>query len=593
MMLRTIPIGIRLAAIIFILLLSSTVLMAVFYRTAASVKDSGVTSSEEVMMQGQREKIKLGTETMATALGAALSGISDPRQQYDIISSHIKDYRFEEDQSGYYFTYKGTVIFMHPTLPQREGEDLGDTTDANGVYYVRELYAKARENGGFVSFVFPKPPADQNGNMPNEPKLAYVCYIPGTDIWISTGIYIDNVDAYKAELEENLAQSLNSRLYLILGIAAGILLVVLIPLCIFTLHSITRPLRDTVKAAEQMTSGDLKAALAVKGNDEITVLQNSFLRMSESLSALFATVKAKEAEALAGAEADKTAAEKIIRVAGQVETAATGMENTANSISRSVSGVKDGSNVQAERIQGILAAMEQLSAGVQRISGNAETAAGKSEESNNRVAEGVDMAKKSGEAMEALSVLAGTLTRNIGKLGEQSNVIGNIMNVITDIAAQINLLAMNASIEAAHAGESGKGFAVVAGEVRKLAEKTKAAAQEVEGSIKDMQSLAEINVSSMNEAMASISGVTGLSEKAALSLTEAGLTVRETMLQVQAIVQAVDEQAVSSESVSALVNDVNGIASENDQLVTRVDGELRNLINKSTELMELVTELRS
>jgi methyl-accepting chemotaxis protein len=166
------------------------------------------------------------------------------------------------------------------------------------------------------------------------------------------------------------------------------------------------------------------------------------------------------------------------------------------------------------------------------------------------------------------------------------------MNVITDIADQINLLAMNASIEAAHAGEAGKGFAVVAGEVRKLAEKTHSAAREVENSISQMQKLTKLNISGMNEAAASVSRVTDLSEKTALSLTEAQTFVKDVMIKVQSIAAAVEQQSESAKSISSLVTDVNGIAGENGQLISRVNTELKTLLGKSEELLGLVTELK-
>jgi methyl-accepting chemotaxis protein len=315
--------------------------------------------------------------------------------------------------------------------------------------------------------------------------------------------------------------------------------------------------------------------------------------MAENLSKGFETVQAKEAEALSQAEEARKTADKIMRLAGQVEAASTEVEDTVSSISGSVSGVKTGSDTQAAKIQGILASMEQLSSGVQQISGNAGDAAAKSEESDRKVADGIAMAQQAGQAMGGLSKITGSLRQNVGELGEQSKEVGNIMNVITDIAAQINLLAMNASIEAAHAGETGKGFAVVAGEVRKLAEKTGSAAKEVGESITAMQKLAELNIASMNEAVSSISHVTELSELTARSLTEAGQIVRETMLQVRSILSAAEEQAASSKAVTSLVNEVNSIAGENDQRVTMVDGVLKSLMNKSTELMELVAELRA
>ena len=586
-MLRNISIGVRIILIIAILLLVMAGIMTAFYFTAESINQTGINTTEEVMIEGQQEKIKLGTQTMAVSLAAALKGVTDRQEQHDIIKAHIQDYRFEDDESGYYFTYIDTTIFMHPTLPQREGEDLGNTADANGVYYVRELYENARKGGGFVYFVFPKPPS-----MNIEPKMAYVEYIPGTDIWLSTGIYIDNVDAFKASIEKERSQDLHRLMIIILGAIAGVLVLLLGPFCIFIFRSISKPLKETVKAAETLAGGNMDIVVHVSGRDEITVLEKSFIKLAQNLRSGFSSLQTKEAEALSRAEEARSASSKIKNVAAQVEKAAHDMENTVSAVSRNADGVKEGSSNQNGRINEILTAMEQLSSGVLRITDSADTAAEKSSESNRKVEAGVSMAEESGKAMQGLHTITGGLTENINNLGRQSDNIGNIMNVITDIADQINLLAMNASIEAAHAGEAGKGFAVVAGEVRKLAEKTHSAANEVAASITEMQKLTQINVSGMETAVASINQVTELSQKTAASLLEAQVTVKDVMIQMQSIAESVQQQSESSKSITSLVNDVSGIAQNNSGMIASIDNELKGLLNKSEELLSLVSELR-
>jgi methyl-accepting chemotaxis protein len=590
-MLRNISIGVRIGAVVAILILAIAVLIVTVELSAQSVKKSGLVNAEQVMYEGQQDKLKLGTQTMATALSKALAGVSDAQEQHDIISSYIKDYRFETDSSGYYYTYKGTVIFMHPTLPQREGEDLGQTKDVNGVYYVRQLYENALKGGGFVSFTFPKP--GPNGNMQDAPKLAYVEYISGTDIWISTGIYIDNIDTFLTSMDKKQTEELRQRMLIILSSLGAVLLLIFLPLCVFTLRSIIKPLKETVYAAEQFASGNLSVNLQVQGNDEIASLQKAFQQMAVNLKSSFSAVESKEKEALARADEAHKATDKILKIAVQVEKASHEVEDSVSSISNSAAGVKSGGKSQTEKINEIHNSMDQLRSGVIRIAHSAGSAADQSEVSNKRVEAGVDMAEESGKAMKELHNLTGNLSENINRLGEQSNNIGTIMKVITDIADQIDLLAMNASIEAAHAGESGRGFAVVAGEVRKLAEKTRAAAKEVDGSIIDMQKLAKLNINNMENAVSSIAKVTDLSEKTVDSLTGAQSTVKEVMLQVQSIAAAVGEQSVSSEVVSNLVDDVSGIAEKNDHLIIRVDDEVKALLHKSIELLDLVSELKA
>jgi methyl-accepting chemotaxis protein len=585
---RNVSIGFRIMAANVFLFLSIIALIGTIYISARDMMNSGIADAETEMLEGQRQKLKLGVQSMAAALGKALEGVRDRQEQYGIIKSYIQDYRFEEDQSGYYYTYIGTHIFMHPTLPHREGEDLGDTADANGVYYVRDLYANAQRGGGFVEFVFPKPPS-----MENAPKLAYVEYIPETDIWISTGIYIDNIEEAKAKIILRESAELGRLMVLVIGITGAFLIFILIPLIILVLRSITKPLSETVKAAEQLSGGELNLTLAVQGRDEITVLQNSFLKMAQHLRNSFTEAREKEKLALTQAEEARRTSAKIVNLGVKVEGAAHEVEASVSSISRSAGGVKNGGETQIQRISNIMAAMEQLSAGVFHITSSSEEAAKQSQESNAKVEAGASMAGQSGHAMHELHALAGGLMENINQLGAQSNNIGNIMNVIADIADQINLLAMNASIEAAHAGETGKGFAVVAGEVRKLAEKTRSAAREVEDSISQMQKLTKLNISGMSEAAASISHVTDLSEKTAACLKDAQLLVKDVMLKVQSIAAAVEQQSESAKSISSLVTDVSGIAGENGQLISTVNAELKTLTGKSEELLNLVTELRA
>ena len=603
-MVRNYSIGVRLAAIIGMLLLVMAGLVATIIFTAQSVKNSGIADAQQVMLEGEKQKIKLGTHTIAQSLGKSLTGVTDPAEQAAIISNHINDIRFEADNSGYYFVYRGTVVFVHPIQPALVGKDLGKTGDANGVLYVSELNKAAKRGGGFVSFIFGKP--QPNGSVANAPKLAYVEMIPGTDLWISTGIYIDNIDVYKAGMEKRMSDDLFQRMLIVVGCVLALLLLVVLPLCVATLRSITRPLKETTLAAERIAGGKLDVRLQTDGKDEIAELQQSLQRMADNLRTSFAAVQAKEAEALSQAEEAKKAVRHaqeasrkadaanadMMQAAARLETAAHEMEEFARNISRSTSGVKDGTSTQDSRVRQILSSMEQLNASVLEIARSASTAAEQAEESRLKVESSAQFARQSGKAMTEMRSLSETLTGNIHKLGEQSNTIGKVIGVINDIADQTNLLALNAAIEAARAGDAGRGFAVVADEVRKLAEKTMLATQEVGSSILAVQELAQVNITSMDAAMKSMNHVSGLSEETVGALNEVQGTVKEAAAQVQSIAAAVDQQSASNAAVITLIGEVSTIASANTGLVSEADSELRGLVKKAGELRALVTQLR-
>ncbi|MDR1419086.1 MAG: methyl-accepting chemotaxis protein [Treponema sp.] len=511
-MLRNISIGSRVIVIIGVLALSIAGLAATVYFTANGVKKTGISDARKVMLEGQKEKIRLGTQTMAAALGKALAGVKDRQEQHDIISSYIMDYRFEEDNSGYYYTYTGTVIFMHPTLPQREGEDLARTADANGVYYVRDLYENAEKGGGFVSFVFPKPPS-----MANAPKLAYVEYIPGTDIWISTGIYIDNIEATEAEMERTMSASLRTLMFAVIGCIAGLAVLVLIPLCVFTLRSITLPLGETVRLAEQLASGDLSVRSSVTGHDEITNLQNSFLGMTENLRGLveniirsFETTQSSDNDlnqvinnTFQAADEINTSIRSLQDIDGQVreetervkqETANT--DGELNALGGVIREQRDHLGVSSSAIEEMTANITSIEKRIVTLGDSLGRLVESSGQEHNHIA-------KSTETVKQVEIDSGALLE--------------MNRVIASVAARTNLLAMNAAIEAAHAGDAGRGFAVVADEIRKLSETTAEQAKNsnqtlaaIRGRINDIAKIAVLIEGSFGETSSLVQAINSL-----------------------------------------------------------------------------------
>ena len=281
-----------------------------------------------------------------------------------------------------------------------------------------------------------------------------------------------------------------------------------------------------------------------------------------------------------------TAASRLEGVVKRINGATSDLERRAGDIDR-------GTDNQLARIGETATAMEEMNATVLEVARNAGRAAEQTDSSRAQAENGAEMVSRTVKAMEDLKQLATGLKDNMHRLGQQSEAIGHVMNVINDIADQTNLLALNAAIEAARAGEAGRGFAVVADEVRKLAEKTMGATKEVGDSIRAIQGLARTNVDSMDEAVSAIDGAARLSSSSGDLLKEIVRTAHDAAGQVQAIAAAAEEQSAASEEITRSVEDINRIARDSGELIRAANNDIRDLAEQAEELHQLINALKN
>ena len=178
------------------------------------------------------------------------------------------------------------------------------------------------------------------------------------------------------------------------------------------------------------------------------------------------------------------------------------------------------------------------------------------------------------------------------ELGKQAESIGGVMNVISDIADQTNLLALNAAIEAARAGEAGRGFAVVADEVRKLAEKTMTATQEVGASITAIQHSARANINEVSTAVENITDATSLANSSGEALTEIVNLAAANSAVVASIATAAEEQSATSEEINRAIDEINRIVAETTDGMVQSSSAVQDLSRMAQELRRVMDGLK-
>ncbi len=284
---------------------------------------------------------------------------------------------------------------------------------------------------------------------------------------------------------------------------------------------------------------------------------------------------------------------KIERAAAKADSVAEQVVAASEQMAAQVEQSSSGAELQRERASEAATAMEEMNATVLEVARNASEAAGLADQSRDKAQEGAEVVEKMVATIREVHQDAVRLKSDMADLGRQAEGIGQIMNVISDIADQTNLLALNAAIEAARAGDAGRGFAVVADEVRKLAEKTMTATQEVGTSIQAIQKSAQRNIESTEQAAQAIDATTAMADQSGAALREIVGLVERTADQVRGIATASEEQSAASEEISRATAEINQIAMETAQAMHESRQATDDLARIAADLKSVIDDMQN
>jgi len=254
--------------------------------------------------------------------------------------------------------------------------------------------------------------------------------------------------------------------------------------------------------------------------------------------------------------------EELKEVHEEVDKASQIIAETTDGIALQMEQVSSGAAAQTSRVSQSVEAMGQVKVRIDEIAENASQASQQATQAREKAWQGASVVSNAVEAISTVKVLSDELRQSVSSLGGQADSIGLVINVISDIADQTNLLALNAAIEAARAGEAGRGFAVVADEVRKLAEKTMSATTEVSQAVELIQDGVRNNIEGMEKASVAIQHATGLATKSGESLEGIVPIVEASSEQISLIAHAVEELISINDNVNNYIREVDVVSTE-------------------------------
>lgn len=487
--------------------MKTTIILVIFIIAALTSTVIGVTAMwylkdefqeqktvyEDTMYDGYYREIKSQIQACINVLNffhdLSSSGKMETETAQRMAMEGIRHMRYRDDDTGYmWIDNVDYELVMHPILPEQEGNNRYDLTDQNGVKIIQEIMKVAKVGGGYCEFYFTK--AD---GVTVAPKISYSEMFEPWGWVVTTGNYIDDMEVQIAEKEGVLGDHFDHRKsamnILMVGCIAGAFVISII-LGLF----LTRGIGEVEEKLYNISEGKLAFTLSSKllgRKDEIGNISRSMKQVQQALSEMISGIRQASEQVR---ENSTEFRDNFNHITNKIEETNLSVEE----IARGMNSLNDETHLVSRKIEELGEIIDIEKEEMHRLDGTVNTMIHHSEYA-------LDNIKKLDRITEVTTEAIDVVSAQISQTNESAVRINKMVEIIKSMAAQTNLLSLNASIESARAGEAGRGFAVVAEEIRKLAEESSSSAADIEVTVKELTSNAEISTGKMREVTDNVS----------------------------------------------------------------------------------------
>ncbi|MGH1409695.1 MAG: methyl-accepting chemotaxis protein [Aeromonas sp.] len=528
------------------------------YMVSKSALESELAAARENAIKDRKALLSSYLMMAKTSIEAIYTLPVTPENR-EKIKDILRPLRYDADGYFFVFDYSGMQV-VHGTKPELEGNSRWNDKDAKGKLLIQEIVNAARQGDGFSEYWTKKPSIGRDA-----PKLSFNMVLDKYQWVIGTGFYIDDIDnalaVMRTERESHMNDALQSSVLMIL-LVLGITLVV----TVIVGNRVTKPLADAVSALNDIADGegDLTQRLRVQSQDEIGQLASAFNRFVERIQSVVSQVGDTSNHLFSAVEKLHHLSEHYdhqmqghSRETDQVVTAVTEMSSTAQEVAASASNAASATSDAARESDAARGVVSGAINSINRLVGEVHTASGV-----------------------------------IAQLAQETAKIGSVVEVIRGIAEQTNLLALNAAIEAARAGEQGRGFAVVADEVRSLAGRTQQSTKEInemlqrlQGGVKQAVDVMQASEERSQETVQEASHIASSLDSMVMAVS----TINDMNIQ---IATAAEEQHAVSEEINKNLVAIQQIVSELTDASVESNSTTRDLASTGDKLRKLVSQFR-
>lgn len=467
------------------------------------------------------------------------------------VTDTLRQLRYGKNDNGYFWINDmHPKIIMHPSSTELDGTDLTSNKDANMTHFFANVVKQVNaDDEGFVNHLASKPGSSK--------PVKKVSFVKGFKPWnwvIGTGIYLDDVE-----------QHFIAKIFHFASITASVMVIMIIAMIIVA-HSITQPLAVVVKTMKSIAEGegDLTRRLDVIGKDEIAELGTAFNQFVGQIQILVKNTMV----------ATKHLADEVVQLTTIAESTRNGMDQ------------------QKQVTSDITAVMRQMSSTSEDVKINVDSAVQAAHHADDEASSGQTIVMDTISSIGSVAGEVEKVANVIVRLKKDSEDIGQVLDVIRGIAEQTNLLALNAAIEAARAGEQGRGFAVVADEVRTLATRTHKSTQEIQGMIECLQKGAIEAEAVMTVSQNSVNGSVEQAEKAGTSLAAITQTIATITKTNNQISQAALNQHDFADKINQNMSNIARVCEDTANNVRKTSAATKRLSEQTKDLNALLAHFK-